>query len=231
MAHRFEGARMILCLPDVLTPAELQEIRGLARSLAFVDGAATAGQFARTVKRNEQAESGPSTQRIQQTIMAALFRHPRFEMAIRPKAMKPIMVSRYEPGMEYGTHVDNAVMSGKPPIRSDVSMTIFLADPETYDGGELVMETGAGEQAFKLKAGSAITYPSYTLHRVAPLARGQRLAAVTWIQSLIRDAMHREILYDLETTRRSIFESQGKTREFDLVSKSFANLMRMWVDV
>lgn len=222
---------MILCLPDVLTPAELREIREQAGALSFVDGAATAGQFARTVKRNEQAESGPATQRIQQLIMTALFRHPQFEMAVRPKAMKPIMVSRYEPGMEYGTHVDNAVMSGKPPIRSDVSMTIFLADPASYDGGELIMESGAGEQPFKLPAGAAITYPSYTLHRVSPVTRGQRLAAVTWIQSLVREPMHREILFDLETTRRAIFDAQGKTRDFDLVSKSFANLMRMWVDV
>ena len=141
------------------------------------------------------------------------------------------MFSRYEPGMEYGTHVDNAVMSGRPPVRSDVSLTLFLSEPDTYDGGELTIQTMTGEEQIKLPAGSIVAYPSSSLHRVAPVTRGVRVAAVTWVQSMIRDPACREILFDLEATRRSIFETQGKTREFDLVSKCFANLMRMWAEV
>ena len=222
---------MILCLTDVLSPAETRDIRAALGRLTFVDGALTAGQFARTVKHNTQLEQTPDAQKLQQAALQALFRHPTFEMAARPKAIKPILFSRYEPGMEYGTHVDNAVMSGRPPVRSDISMTIFLSDPGDYDGGELIMEGGAGEQPFKLPPGCAILYPSTTLHRVAPVTRGARLAAVTWVQSLVRDPAHREILFDLETTRRSLFDSHGKSREFDLVSKCFANLLRMWADV
>ena len=222
---------MILCLTDILKPAELRDIRAALQRLSFVDGALTAGQFARTVKRNAQLEQTPDAQKLQQAVLAALFRHPTFEMAARPKAIKPFLFSRYEPGMEYGTHVDNAIMSGRPPVRSDISMTVFLSDPGEYDGGELIMEGGAGEQPFKLPPGCAILYPSTTLHRVSPVTRGARLATVTWIQSIVRDPTHREILYDLETTRRALFEQQGKTREFDLVSKSFANLLRMWADV
>ena len=120
---------MILCLTDVLSPAELRDIRSALQQLTFVDGALTAGQFARTVKRNAQLEQTADAQKLQQAALQALLRHATFEMAARPKAIKPFLFSRYEPGMEYGTHVDNAIMSGRPPVRSDISMTVFLSDP------------------------------------------------------------------------------------------------------
>ena len=115
-------------------------------------------------------------------------------------------------------------------IRTDVSFTLFLGDPASYDGGELVMEGTGGEQAYKLDAGSMILYPSGALHRVEPVTRGARLAAVGWAQSLVRDPGKREILFDLDTARRAIFRQQGKTAEFDLISKSTANLMRLWAE-
>jgi len=164
-------------------------------------------------------------------VAGAVARHPQFEMAARPKAMKPILFSRYEPGMEYGTHVDNAIMSGRPPVRSDLSFTLFLSDPGDYDGGELVIESSAGELPFKLPIGHAILYPSSTLHHVAPVTRGARIAAVSWVQSYVRDPARREMLYDLETARHALFGREGKTREFDLVSKSFVNLLRMWAEL
>src|SRR6476469_4545003 len=212
---------MMLLLNDVLSAAEARDLRPRLERVQFADGAKTAGVYARTVKRNEQAEGGPETQKLQEQVTAALFRHPQFEMAVRPKNMKPVMFSRYEPGMEYGTHVDNAVMSGRPPVRSDVSLTLFLSEPDSYDGGELTIQTMTGEEQIKLPAGSIVAYPSSSLHRVTPVTRGVRVAAVTWVQSMVRDPACREILFDLETSRRSIFESQGKTREFDLISKSF----------
>lgn len=115
-------------------------------------------------------------------------------------------------------------------LRSDISFTLFLADPNAYDGGELVMETSSGEQPYKLKAGQMIMYPSWTLHRVTPVTRGERIAAVGWCQSFVRDATQREILYDLDIARRGIFEKDKKSREFDVITKSHANLLRMWTD-
>ena len=222
---------MLICIPDIVTPAEARQLRDRVLQLKFVDGSATAGVYARTVKRNQQLENSPETQKLQEFVMQALMRSVEFERFAFPRNMKPIMFSRYEPGMEYGTHVDNAVMSGRPPVRSDVSLTLFLSEPDTYDGGELTIQTLTGDEQIKLPAGSIVTYPSSTLHRVAPVTRGVRVAAVTWVQSMIRDPACREILSDLETTRRTIFETQGKTREFDLISKSFANLMRMWAEI
>jgi PKHD-type hydroxylase len=133
--------------------------------------------------------------------------------------------------MYYGSHFDNAIMGDESISRTDVSLTLFLSDPNTYQGGELVIETSLGEQSFKLDAGSAIVYPSSTLHRVETVTEGTRWAAVTWIQSLIRDPSQREILFDLDTARRSIFQQYGKTIEFDLIAKSHANLLRKWADI
>jgi PKHD-type hydroxylase len=130
--------------------------------------------------------------------------------------------------MSYGSHIDNAFMGEDNRLRSDLSFTLFLSDPTTYEGGELVIETTGGEQAFKLTAGSMILYPSSTLHRVETITAGIRLAAVGWIQSLVRDAADREILFDLDTVRQELFARDGKTKEFDLLCKSYANLLRRW---
>jgi PKHD-type hydroxylase len=115
-------------------------------------------------------------------------------------------------------------------LRTDVSFTLFLADPDTYDGGELIIESASGEEPIKLEAGSLFAYSSTTLHRVAPVTRGVRFAAVGWARSFIRDAPKRELLFDLDTARRQLFAREGKSAEFDLMSKSLANLMRMWAD-
>jgi PKHD-type hydroxylase len=129
--------------------------------------------------------------------------------------------------MTYGTHVDNAIMGG---MRTDVSLTLFLSDPADYEGGELVIESTAGEQDIKLPPGSGVVYSTTALHRVAPVQRGQRLAAVTWVRSLVRDPAAREILFDLETARHRLLEQVGKTPELDLLSKTQANLLRMWAE-
>ena len=148
-------------------------------------------------------------------------------LAVRPKALTSVMFSRYETGMDYGSHVDDALMDG---MRTDVSFTLFLSDPESYDGGELVIESASGEDAVKLAAGSLVAYPSTTLHHVAPITRGVRLAAVGWARSFVRDGAQREMLFDLDTARRQLFAREGKSAEYDLVSKSLANLLRMWVE-
>ena len=148
-------------------------------------------------------------------------------MAARPKKLSPLLFSRTETGMQYGVHVDDALMAG---MRTDIAFTLFLDDPDSYDGGELVIESAAGDDAIKLPAGAMIVYPATTLHRVAMVTRGQRHVVAGWARSFVRDGAQREILFDLDTARRTIFARDGKSGEFDLISKSLANLLRMWAD-
>lgn len=222
---------MLLCIGEVLTSEELEFIVTKLDTAEFIDGKATAGWHARLVKHNTQLpKSSPALEAVRDVINTALNRNALFQMAVCPKIIRPMTISRYEVGMSYGTHIDNALMS-QPQMRSDVSMTLFLSDPSTYDGGELVIESTQAEQSFKLEAGSMIVYPSSTLHRVEPITQGVRLAAVTWIQSLIRNPEEREMLFDLDTARQISFEKYGKTAEFDLISKTHANLLRKWVEL
>lgn len=223
---------MILSIDNVLTAQELEQIHEILKTGEFVDGKLTAGTFAKTVKDNYQLKgnTGAATE-VKAVINQALKRNALFQAAVRPKSIRPILFSRYEPGMSYGLHTDNALMGDENLTRSDVSLTLFLSAPESYSGGELILDTSLGEQSFKLNAGSMIVYPSTFLHCVGEVTEGIRLAAVTWVQSIVRDAHHREILFDLDTVRRSIFEKHGKTIEFDLLSKTHANLLRKWAEV
>ncbi|MCK2182904.1 Fe2+-dependent dioxygenase [Halomonas getboli] len=224
---------MILCIDQAIPPELLSHVRTTLADSEFRDGRETAGWHARTVKQNQQADGRrPEIAELRQDIAKALQAHPLFQMAARPKRLKPLMFSRYQPGMSYGNHVDDAVMAGpQGAMRTDLSFTLFLNDPDGYEGGELLMDTTAGEQTYKLPAGGLILYPSSTLHRVEPVTRGERLAAVGWAQSQVRDPQQREILFDLDTTRRQEFDANGKTRTFDMLSKSLANLLRMWAEV
>ncbi|MDR5866042.1 Fe2+-dependent dioxygenase [Halomonas koreensis] len=224
---------MILCIDQAISHELLTRIRTTLADTAFRDGRETAGWHARTVKQNQQADGRePEIAELRQEVAKALQSNPLFQMAARPRRMKPLMFSRYQEGMTYGNHVDDAVMATpQGPMRTDLSFTLFLNDPDHYDGGELLVDSTAGEQTYKLPAGALILYPSSTLHRVEPVTRGERLAAVGWAQSQVRDPQQREILFDLDTTRRQEFEANGKTRTFDMMSKSLANLLRMWAEV
>jgi PKHD-type hydroxylase len=219
---------MILVIPDVLTENDIKTVVARINAMRFIDGATTAGWHAKLVKKNQQLDRAqPDYQPLNKAVTDAILRNATFRMATRPRHVTPLLFSRYRDSMEYGTHVDDPLMQN---IRSDISFTLFLADPKSYDGGELVMETTAGEQPFKLKPGAMIMYPSTALHRVTAVTRGERLAAVGWCQSYVRDAAQREILYDLDITRRGIFEKEKKSREFDILSRCHANLLRMWAD-
>jgi PKHD-type hydroxylase len=223
---------MILCIDPILSPEELVQIYLCLKDAEFIDGKLTAGHYARTVKSNQQLQGDTEAAAIVEAIVnQALNRNPLFQAAIRPKIIRPILCSRYELGMSYGCHTDNALMGEENISRSDVSFTLFLSDPLSYTGGELAIDTGLGEQLFKLPAGAAIVYPSTFLHRVTEVTAGVRLAAVTWVQSFIRDASDRELLFELDTVRRAIFEKYGKTVEFDLLCKTHSNLLRKWADV
>lgn len=225
---------MIICISNVLDPGLLGKVRALLDIARFEDGRATAGWHARTVKENRQAaRRDPATREAAELVATALRANDVFRSAARPLRLRPPLFARYGVGETYGTHVDDALMGmddPEGPLRTDVAVTVFLADPATYEGGELVIEDPAGEQAFRLGAGDAIAYPATTLHRVAPVTAGERLVAVTWAQSLVRDPARREILFDLETAKRRVFTEQGKGATFDLLAKSHANLLRQWAE-
>jgi PKHD-type hydroxylase len=223
---------MIVELPDVLTAAEQTTIAAALAAADFGDGKRTAGWHAQSVKQNLQvAATDPIGAEVQALIAAALQRHRLFQAVVRPRRVRPMLLNRYDVGMAYGDHTDNALMpDGADWLRSDVSMTLFLNAPEAYTGGELAIETSLGAECFKLAAGSAIVYPSGTLHQVREVTQGVRLAAVTWIQSWVRDPAQREILFDLDTARQVMFAQGGKSAEFDLVSKSLSNLLRQWAE-
>ena len=216
---------MLFQIPDVLSADELRDVRSQLAQAEFVDGKTTAGWYAQQVKNNQQlAGAHPS---LESRVKTALSQHPLFQVAVRPKHVHNLRFSRYGQDMAYGTHADNAMMGR---YRSDVSFTLFLSEPQDYGGGELVIEGADDEQAYKLNQGGAIAYPSSTLHRVDPVTSGVRLVAVGWVQSWVRDPAQREILFELDTVRRSLFAQHGKTNEFDLLSKNVANLLRRWAD-
>jgi PKHD-type hydroxylase len=219
---------MYYIVQDVFDGPTLSAVQTELTKIEFVDGRATAGWHARLVKNNLQAASGDRAgTALRQTLATKIGDNPLFRLAARPKSLTPFLLSRYEPGMNYGSHVDDALMNG---VRSDLSFTLFLSDPASYDGGALVIETPAGEDDIKLPAGSLVAYSSTTLHRVAPVTRGVRFVAVGWARSFIPDAARRELLFDLDTARQRLFQQHGKTAEFDLLSKTSANLPRMWAE-
>src|SRR5436190_8698656 len=197
---------MQLAIADVLSAEDAAEIRAALAHAPFEAGARTAGWNARLVKDNEQARDSATLRLLRllrERVEGAIGKNELFSLAVRPKALTPLVFSRYGGGQPYGSHDDNPLMGG---IRTDVSFTLFLAEPEAYDGGELVIESPSGEDAVKLPAGHMVVYPSTALHRVEPVTRGERVAAVGWAQSHIRDAAQRELLFDLETARRRLFD-------------------------
>lgn len=219
---------MQMLIAGILSPDDLAQVRQAFDQAQFVDGRETAGWAAKTVKNNLQARVGdPALDGVRALVSERLRTNALFQMAARPRHITPLLFAQYRDTMTYGTHVDDALMQG---IRTDISFTLFIDEPDTYQGGELVIETSAGENPIKGPAGSLYIYPSNTLHRVDAVTSGTRRVAVGWAQSQVRNAEQREILFDLDTARRTIFAASGKTAEFDLMSKSVANLLRMWMD-
>jgi PKHD-type hydroxylase len=217
-------------LQEVLAPEDLSRVRKELSEFAWSSGKRTAGAAARGVKENLQADgSNPRVQALEKFVADALRRHPIFEIAARPARITRLMFSRYEPGMTYGTHTDDALMgAGEDKLRTDLAFTIFLADRATYEGGALVVESALGEQEISLEAGDAILYPAGSIHHVAPVTEGARLAAVGWIQSYVADAAQREILFDLSVARGRLAEAGVARAEILRLDKSISNLLRMW---
>ena len=218
---------MLLVIENVLTAAEAQVLRAAAADLSFDDGRKTAGRFAAEVKANDQATPGPALDILLAKVERALAANGLFRSAARPKALTKLILSRYREGQTYGLHVDDALMQG---LRTDLSFTLFLAEPDSYDGGALIIEDSFEARAIKLNPGDLILYPSTTLHRVEPVSRGERLAVVGWAQSLIRDGAKREILFDLDQAIEAAHGLTGKSPLFDGLAKTRYNLLRLWVE-
>jgi PKHD-type hydroxylase len=219
---------MQIVIGNVLSAAEVKTVRSAVAKARFVDGRETAGFAAKLVKRNRQAAvSDHSLDAVRELIESRLHTNDVFAMAVRPKVFTPLLFSKTASGMQYGAHVDDALMRG---LRTDVAFTLFLCDPKSYGGGELVIESPRGEDSYKLPAGSMIAYPATTLHRVNPVKRGERLVCAGWARSFVRDAAQRELLFDLDTARRRLFAREGKSADFDLLAKSLSNLLRMWAE-
>lgn len=217
----------MLTIADVLDAQDLARVRETLAAAPFVDGKTTAGAEARKVKANQQAAGdNPAVAALAAFVRRALERHPVFMAYARPARWSRLMFSRYREGHAYGFHTDDATMEAEDGgrLRTDLSFTLFLADPETYEGGALLMDGLDGEREFRPKAGSVVLYPTGQLHRVTPVVSGERLAAVGWIQSLIGRADERELLFDLSRVRWATPEGDARL----LLDKSIGNLMRMW---
>jgi len=224
---------MLLEIPGILNEAQLRKVEEILAQAEFVDGKLTAGMAARRVKNNQEMRRDPKKMELLMRILvSSLAHHETFNSAALPYRMADPIFARYQPGMTYGDHVDDAIMGKRGPrFRSDISMTLFLRDPDTYDGGELVIRTSFGTREVKLAAGDAVIYPSSSLHHVAEVTRGERLVALAWIQSHVRDPAQRELLYELNQAREHLLRTVPDEKVTGLVDKAFSNLVRMWADV
>lgn len=225
---------MLLHIPDALSAAQLAQCHTLLDQADWIDGRVTAGYQGAAVKSNEQlAEDSPQAQRLGDIVLTALERNPLFISATLPARVYPPMFNRYGEGAYFGSHVDNAVRllpGSGAKLRTDISATLFLAEPETYDGGELLIEGAGGVQSIKLPAGHLVIYPSTSLHRVEPIRRGARVACFFWIQSMVRDAAQRALLFDTDAAIQRLRQTGGDERAIAQLTNTYHNLLRMWAD-
>lgn len=224
---------MLLPIPGVLKGDELALVRSWLADAHFVDGRLSAGAAARRVKSNQEIEGGDADlERLNRVVMGNLLRHPAYRSAALPLHVASPLYARYRPGMAYGDHLDDPIMGADGVMyRSDIAITIFLSAPQDCDGGELVIRTAAGEQAVKPAAGDGVLYPAGTIHHVNPVTRGERLVAVTWVQSMVRDPARRELLYGLNAAREKLLQAAPDAEETAQVNAAYLNLIRMWSDL
>lgn len=223
---------MLTTIEAVLSSHQLDIAHRIISKGDFIDGRSSAGMAAGRVKHNEELSLNEQQFRdLNNLVMGSLVKHPLYRSAVMPLKVAAPYYARYTTGMSYGLHVDDPLMGQGEIYRSDVSVTIFLNPPETYDGGELVIQTPFGEQLVKLGAGDAVLYPSSSIHRVAEVTRGERLVAITWIQSLVREPDKRALLHELNQARETLLQEQPDAVETARVNHSYINLMRMWSEV
>jgi PKHD-type hydroxylase len=227
---------MLIQIPEVLTAAELAEVRRVIERGEWVDGNVTSGAQAALAKRNRQLpEDSPAAKKAGEIVLDALGRNPLFMAAALPAKVWPPLFNRYAGGEQFGMHVDNAVRvkrGGVERLRSDLAATLFLTDPDGYEGGELTVEDTYGAHVVKLAAGELVLYPASSLHHVTPVTSGERVASFFWIQSMIRDDTQRRVLFDLDVAVQRLAREvgQGHTSVVALTG-TYHNLLRMWAEV
>ncbi len=219
-------------IQNLLNPGELAQLETAIAQMPFVDGKTTATGAAKEAKNNLQATKEDNEHRLkaQQIVMNAIATHPLIQAFAMPKLILPPIISQYEPGMNYGWHTDSPIMGDAYPVRIDMSMTLFLSAPETYTGGELVIHTPTGYVNFKLNKGDAIIYPTTRLHCVNPVTQGVRVAAVTWMQSFIKDTEKRELVMLVKTIQEMIASNNINSSENLMLLQVYSNLVRMWAE-
>ena len=226
---------MLIAVPDLLSAGELARVRELLDGASWVDGNATSGPQSALAKRNEQlAEGSPAAREAGAVVLDALGRSPLFVAAALPLKVFPPLFNRYAGGQRFGTHVDNAIRIQRGTdfrLRSDLSATLFLTDPDDYDGGELVVEEQFGEQRVKLPAGHLVLYPASSLHHVTPVMRGRRVASFFWIQSMVRDDGERRLLFELDQAVQDVAARGGHDDPAAIrLTGVYHNLLRRWAD-
>lgn len=223
----------MLHIKNVLSDSKLAQVRELVCRSGWTDGRATAGHLSTTVKNNRQlAENDPNGAEAGAIILGELGKSATFASAALAAKISPPLFNIYENGEAYGAHIDGSIRPyGASSMRTDLSATLFLSDPESYDGGELVIRDAAGERAAKLPAGDLALYPATSIHFVAPVRSGARLASVFWVQSLVRDAACRSILFDLDGTIQSVRGSGGCAEDVLALTSVYHNLIRLWSEV
>jgi PKHD-type hydroxylase len=223
---------MLLLVPDFLSPDEVLEARAMLERADWEDGRVTAGHRAATVKSNQQLSlDSPVARTLGDRIMDRLAQTPLFIAAALPMRILPPRFNRYEGDGAYGSHVDNAIVPipGTPiRVRTDISATLFLSDPDAYDGGELIVEDVFGEQSIKLPAGDMVIYPGSSLHRVTPVTRGVRFASFFWTQSLVRSDQQRRMLFDLDCAIQQLTADHAEHGSIDAFTNVYHNLLRQW---
>ena len=219
----------MLHLPGVLTPAEVSELRQRATSAAWLDGRSAAASEPREAKRNEQVDENSEDGRaIGALAMQALSRNTMFSQAAFPARVTPPLMNRHTPGMNYGMHVDGALMGGRDPLRTDLSGTLFVSNPSDYDGGELLVDGLQGRQSAKLPAGDLVIYPSAQLHAVMPVTRGVRLCCVFWVQSIVPNPLQRTLLFEMAQALALLNDVAGMRPEFLRLTGIYHRLVQMW---
>lgn len=226
---------MMIHIPEVLTPAEVAQCRDVMLRAQWADGRVTAGHQSAQVKNNMQLPEGsPAHRELGKLVMGGLDRNPLFMSAALPLHVFPPLFNRYDIGMAFGSHVDNSIRTNPfdgRRIRTDLSATLFISEPEDYDGGELTVEDTYGQHAVKLPAGDMILYPANSLHHVQPVTRGSRIASFFWIQSMIRDDTKRSLLFDLDMSIVKLnADVPGHATVVSLTS-TYHNLLRLWTEV
>ena len=226
---------MMLHIPEVLTAAQVVEIRNTIDAADWVDGKATVGAQGAKVKRNRQLpELSPIGLQVGQTILQALASHPLFVSAALPMRYMPPLFNRYEGGEHYGFHIDGSVRSipgSNLSLRTDLSCTLFLSEPAEYEGGELIVADTYGEHAVKLPAGDMILYPASSVHKVEPVTRGARISSFFWVQSMVADDGKRGLLFELDQNIQKLRARLGDSEEIVGLTGHYHNLLRQWAVV